>query len=270
MHCNDLPSKDILNSNLTGVSTPALSLSLKYAPVEAEWVSIKRSEIAAEKDTPRSHFDALSRDMQRNCTIVSVKGVGYFKNGPGTSRPTAAKLSKETGSPPSVISLIHPPPGGFHGPILASSVVLAGESCGAYITFHGQTFAPVPIPAGATFLNPQADLASCLPSWNENREFDIWSESALYVKPGFPVDAIWPSNPPREELYCGASFFAHPMVSPCTTKSWVDSPPLWFGVGQERLADSAMVVAQTAASDGVCAFCGISTKQCHIVGHSSC
>jgi acetyl esterase/lipase len=166
------------------------------------------------------------------------------------------------------LSLLRPPPGVFHDPIPASSIVLAGESCGASIilgflqvllqlrsqsiTFNNQTFAPVPIPAGATVLSPQADLALCLPSWNTNCDFDIWSESAPYVKPDFPADAIWPSNPPREELYCGASFFAHPMVSPCTAKSWAGSPPLWFGVGQERMADSAMVVAQTAASDGVC------------------
>jgi acetyl esterase/lipase len=166
------------------------------------------------------------------------------------------------------LSLLRPPPGAFHGPVPSSSIVLAGESSGACIilgllqvllqlrsqtiTFHGQVFAPVPMPAGATVLSPHADLGLCLPSWNVNRDFDIWSESAPYTKPDFPADAIWPSNPPREELYCGASLFAHPMVSVCTAKSWEGSPPLWFGVGQERMADSAMVIAQTAARAGVC------------------
>lgn len=214
----------------------------------------------------------------------------FSSNGLGTARPTAVRLSKETGgrvisldyrlAPQSAfpsqildllhlyLSLLHPPPGAFHDPIPSSSIVLAGESAGACIilgflqlllqlrlqtiAFHGHTFAPVPMPAGATVLSPQADLALCLPSWNTNRDFDIWSESAPYIKPDFPSDAIWPSNPPREELYCGASLFAHPMVSPCTANSWAGSPPLWFGVGQERLADSAMIIAQTAARDDVC------------------
>ena len=64
--------------NLADVSTPPPSLSLKSAPVEAEWVSIKRSAIVVENDTPRSHFDALSRDMHRKCTVVFVTGDGYL------------------------------------------------------------------------------------------------------------------------------------------------------------------------------------------------
>ncbi|KAF2112616.1 Alpha/Beta hydrolase protein [Lophiotrema nucula] len=276
--------------NLADINTLPSSLSLESAPVVAEWVSMKRGALAAEDDTPKSHFYALSRDVQSNCTVVFVHGGAFFSNGLGSSRPTAAKLSKESGGrvialdyrlapqtafPNQILdllhlylSLLHPPPGAFHDAVPSSSIVLAGESSGACIvlgllqvllqlrlqtiTFHGQTFAPIPMPAGTTVLSPQADLALCLPSWNTNRDFDIWSESAPYVKADFPADAIWPSSPPREELYCGASLFAHPMVSVCTAKSWAGSPPLWFGVGQERMADSAMIVAQTAARDGVC------------------
>lgn len=64
--------------NLTDANTPPQSLSLTSAPVEAEWVSIKRSALKAENDTPKAHFDALSRDMQRDCTVVFVHGGGYL------------------------------------------------------------------------------------------------------------------------------------------------------------------------------------------------
>jgi hypothetical protein len=80
-----IPAEDDANNaveaavrNLTDVNTPPLSLSLKSAPVEAEWVSIKRSALAAENDTPKSHFDALSRDTQSNCTVLFVHGGGYL------------------------------------------------------------------------------------------------------------------------------------------------------------------------------------------------
>ncbi|KAF1975778.1 alpha/beta-hydrolase [Bimuria novae-zelandiae CBS 107.79] len=253
-------------------------------------VSIKRSPVATEEDTPKSRFDALKSDAQSNCTVVFVHGGGFFSNGLGSSRPTATRLSKESGgrvivldyrlAPQSTfpnqildlfhiyLSLLRPPPGAFHEAVSSSAIVLAGESAGASIilgllqvllqlrsrsiTFHGQTFDPVPMPAGIAILSPQAGISLCLPSWEANRDFDIWSDSPPYLKADFPTDAIWPSNPPREELYVGASLFAHPMVSVCTAKSWAGSPPMWFGVGQERMADSAMIVAQTAARDGAC------------------
>jgi len=67
----------------------------------------------------------------------------------------------------------------------------------------------------------------------------------------FPTDSIWPSTPPRGHIYGDVSLLAHPLVSPSTAKDWTGAPPIWMAVGEERLADSAKVVAQTAKSQGV-------------------
>ena len=213
------------------------------------------------------------------------------QNGFGTARPTAAKLSQHSGGRVAVrdyrlapqypfpvaildlfvlyLSLLSPPPNSYHSPIPASSIVIAGESTGAnigisfiqlllqirqkqqYLNFHGHKVC-LPVPAGVTALSCLADQALCLPSWLSNKDFDIYSEQAPFLQPDFPADDIWPSNPPRADVYCEALAISHPLVSPCLAESWKGAPPMWFGVGQERLADPVKLVAQTAAKDGVC------------------
>jgi hypothetical protein len=64
--------------SLADVDTLPSSLPLESVPVVAEWVSIKRGALAAEDDTPKSRFDALSRDVQSNCTVVFVHGGGFL------------------------------------------------------------------------------------------------------------------------------------------------------------------------------------------------
>jgi acetyl esterase/lipase len=232
-----------------------------------------------------SHFRFLTTSRRDTLILTDL----FSSNGLGSARSTAARLSEGSGGrvislgyrlAPQIafpnqildllvlyLSLLYPPAGSFHSSIPASSIVLAGESSGGCIvlgfiqallhikskrlSFHGQRLDSIPMPAGITLLCPQVDLALCLPSWERNRDFDIWAESAPYLDPTFPTDAIWPSNPPREELYCPASFFSHPMVGSCTAESWKGAPPMWFGVGQERLVDASLVIAQTAVRRGV-------------------
>lgn len=164
------------------------------------------------------------------------------------------------------LTLIYPPAGALHEPVPVESIVIAGESAGACISlgflqlllflkgqdiqFHGKRVR-VPLPAGVTTVSNQGDQALCLPSWKTNSQYDIWDESAPFLEPDFPADSVWPSNPPREDIYTSASLFSHPMASPCTAVSWKGSPPLWFAVGQERLADSSKIIAQTAHNEGV-------------------
>ena len=40
-------------------------------------------------------------------------------------------------------------------------------------------------------------------------------------------------------------------MSPAAARNWSGCPPLWLVMGQERLADSGKVIAQTAARQGV-------------------
>lgn len=43
----------------------------------------------------------------------------------------------------------------------------------------------------------------------------------------------------------------HPLISPCMVRDWSGSPPLYIVSGQERIADSAKLIAQKAVRQGV-------------------
>ena len=164
------------------------------------------------------------------------------------------------------LSLLYPPPGPFHEPVPASTIVFAGDSAGANlalsliqviqstvgskIKFHGKDI-DLPLPCGVTMLSAGLDLTLALPSWVSNALLDVIGESWPFLAPNFPACSIWPSNPPRGHLYCDIDMLCHPLVSPATQKSWHGAPPMWFASGQERFADSAKAVAETAARQGV-------------------
>ncbi|KAL9105572.1 MAG: hypothetical protein Q9227_009273 [Pyrenula ochraceoflavens] len=267
------------------------SLSLHTSSVNAEWVAAKTDPKARVKDTPKDRYEALMGDVTKQGTIILVHGGAFFTNGLGTSRPTAAKLAKETGyrvlvldyrlAPQSAfpsqildlfilyLSLLSPPPGSYHRPIPASSIVIAAESAGACISlsflqvllqiqqqnqqirFHGRTV-DIRNPAGILMVSCVGEQSLALPSWTTNKEYDIFRDQAPFLQPEFPADEIWPSDPPRADVYCDASMLPHPLVSPSLCENWHGAPPMWFAVGQERLADSSMLIAQTAARQGVC------------------
>ena len=219
------------------------------------------------------------------------------QNGLGNSRSNAAKLAKATGSRVVVVDyrlapqsafpaqlldilvlylqLLNPGPNCFHGPLPASSIILAGESVGgnlalaftqllltvrrlqqdpdnslpSTLTPDGATM--FPLPAGVTTVSALTDYTLSLPSWQRNAHLDIWEESAPFLRSNFPTDDIWPSTPPRVDPYCSAAALTHPLVSPCLAPSWAGAPPMWFAMGEERLLDGAALIAQIAARNGV-------------------
>lgn len=79
------------------------------------------------------------------------------------------------------------------------------------------------------------------------------------MRPGYPVQSIWPSNPPREHFYCTARMLPHPLVSQ------VSAPPekwkgmagekgtdVWFCTGGgEMEVDSVKMVARDLKGQGV-------------------
>ncbi|KAL9625195.1 MAG: hypothetical protein Q9160_000597 [Pyrenula sp. 1 TL-2023] len=271
------------------------STSLQVSSVGAEWVGIKSDSRATVKKTLRNsqsdRYDTLMRDVRGSETIIYVHGGAFCLNGLGTSRPTAARLAKESGcrvlvldyrlSPRSAfpaqildlfilyLSLLSPPAGSYHSRIPASSIVIAAESAGASISlafiqvllyakrqsttlqFNGHRVG-ISNPAGVALLSCAGEHSQALPSWTINGEHDILRDRPPFPKPDFPADDIWPSEPPRADVYCSASLLTHPLVSPSLCKNWQGAPPLWFAVGQERFADSSALIAQTAARQGVC------------------
>jgi hypothetical protein len=67
----------------------------------------------------------------------------------------------------------------------------------------------------------------------------------------FPACSVWPTSPPRKNLYTTDALLTHPLVSPLAAKSWAGSPPLFIETGQELLTDEDKYIATLAARQGV-------------------
>ena len=167
------------------------------------------------------------------------------------------------------MSLLAPPPGSPHGAVPASSIILAGDSSGACLALtllqvllilrrqnlasnvdhHGRKV-DIELPAGVTLISAVGELTNSLPSYKRNASADVFPDILPYIQPGFPPCKIWPSEPPRGNLYCDAPTLCHPLASPMASKDWTGSPPIFFASGQEMIVDAVKVIAQTAFNQG--------------------
>ena len=171
------------------------------------------------------------------------------------------------------LSLLYPPPDSYHAPVSASHIVFSGDSAGGglcfallqlllqlnrsttakSISFHGQTITlPLPLPAGCATQSPWLDVTRSMPSINANAEYDYLPPPLTRDKAStFPACEIWPTDPPRGDLYCDTSMLCHPLVSPLAAKDWTGSCPLFIGYGEEMLSDESKIVASRATKQGV-------------------
>ena len=174
------------------------------------------------------------------------------------------------------LSLLYPPLGAYHTPVPASCIVLTGDSSGANmclaliqtilefgreqstekptIRFNGRDVA-LPVPAGVATLSAYGEIARALPSWTTDRQYDIFNfdpkNPIIWTRPDFPADAVWPSSPPRGDLYCDSTMLCHPLVSPAIAQDWTGAPPMLLLLGEEKLADCINLIAQRATAQGV-------------------
>lgn len=179
----------------------------------------------------------------------------------------------------SYLSLISPPPGSFHQPVKPSSIVFAGDSAGGglstallllllhlrrsnitHVQFHGQSV-EIGVPAGIAVNSPWLDITHSLPSIQANARYDyLMGVDPERAQPdGPPPDEIWPTSPPRAEVYCNASMVTHPLVSPCSASVdlWDGTPPIWMVCGEELLTDNATAAArQIHQAGGIVHFVG--------------
>lgn len=72
---------------------------------------------------------------------------------------------------------------------------------GAPIRFHNRKVA-FQMPAGLTLLSIAGEVTQALPSWMGNAKYDILRNAAPTAQPDLPKDSVWPSQPPRSDLYC--------------------------------------------------------------------
>ena len=171
------------------------------------------------------------------------------------------------------LSLLYPPPvESFHDPVPASHIVFAGDSAGGNlclslvqlllqinrstsksIQFHNHTIAlPLPLPAGCSTLAPWLDITRSMPSITTNAQYDYLPPPLTRERAStYPPCEVWPTDPPRGDLYSDTFFLAHPLVSPVAAKDWTGSCPLWFCYGEEMMADEVQIVASKAAKQGV-------------------
>ncbi|MCJ1376668.1 hypothetical protein MMC20_007913 [Loxospora ochrophaea] len=176
----------------------------------------------------------------------------------------------------SYLSLLSPPPNSPHGPISASHIVLAGDSAGGNlamsllqlllqlhrssptdpsspptIRFHGKDV-PIPLPAGVATTSAWLDMTRSMPSLVTNYHYDYLTPASVGdAAAHFPPCAVWPTDPPRGDLYSDDSMLCHPLVSPLAAKDWSGSCPLWMGYGQEMLVDEGKIAARRASRQGV-------------------
>ena len=166
------------------------------------------------------------------------------------------------------LSLLYPSPSSPHGPVDASRIVFAGDSAGGVlllcviqillhtashepILFHSHSVSlPIPAPAGIAVLSLPGDFSQSLPSYETHRVNDLFLEVPWYHL-DYPSCPIWPTNPPRPDVYCPSSSFLHPLVSLALAKDWAGTPPIWLASGEELFADGAKAVARRAALQGV-------------------
>lgn len=166
------------------------------------------------------------------------------------------------------LSLIIPPPHSPHQPIDPSTIVFAGDSSGANllyallqiirvtrqhppITVHGHTVKfPLPFPAGLATLSSHGDPLVSLPSYWLNRVNDLYLEIP-WSHPSYPKCELWPTNPPRSQIYATTRAHAHPFITPALPHNCCGMPPMWFAVGDEQFVDASRTVARRAAQQGV-------------------
>ncbi|KAL2797395.1 hypothetical protein BJX66DRAFT_335012 [Aspergillus keveii] len=72
-----------------------------------------------------------------------------------------------------------------------------------------------------------------------------------YLQKSFPTCSIWPTHPPRTDLYAEPGMLCHPLASPAASEDWSGSCPIWMAGGQEQTIDAALLVTQRASAQGV-------------------
>ncbi|OAG06093.1 alpha/beta-hydrolase [Paraphaeosphaeria sporulosa] len=169
------------------------------------------------------------------------------------------------------LSLLHPGKDAMHKPVSAQNIVFAGDSSGGNLVlsllallqhlrdhaagrvrFRDQ-WIDVPLPAGVATLYPHCDHAMSFASHIRNRPYDIFILDLLpHLQPNYPSCDIWPTKPPREDIYADARTLLHPLVSVAIAPAWSanNMPPMFIATGQEKLTDEQYYLAKRAEKAG--------------------
>jgi acetyl esterase/lipase len=236
-------------------------------------------------------YTELMKEVTSSATILYFHGGAHYLLDPASHRPTTSKLAKLTkgrclsvryrlapqnpfpaallDSLVSYFTLLYPTPGSFHTPIKPEHIVFSGDSAGGNlcmallqtllelrrqnikIRWNGED-REVPLPAGIACNSPWIDITHSSPSCETNAKYDYLPARSAHPKGmEFPPCPIWPSDPPRRNIYAEDAVICHPLVSPLAAKTWEGSCPLWIETGEELLSDEDKHLAMKAARQGV-------------------
>ena len=236
-------------------------------------------------------YKELMREVSSPTTILYFHGGAYYMMDPITHRATTKKLAKLTkgrclsiryrlapqnpfpaallDALVSYFTLLYPPAGSFHQAVDPRHIVFSGDSAGGNlclallqtllefrrqglkVQWNGE-MRDVPLPAGVALCSPWADITHSSPSCETNRNYDYLPARSVHPEGmEFPKCKVWPTEPPRKNLFAEDAVLCHPLVSPLAAKSWEGSCPLYIETGQELLTDEDKYVAMRAASQNV-------------------
>ena len=172
------------------------------------------------------------------------------------------------------LTLLHPPAGPtvYHSAIPARNLVLTGDSVGAnlclgllqtilslarqqsrsppILRWNGNDVA-LHLPGGVALISPWIDPTYSLPSFEINQKTDYIPLTPLWEVPGFPQCNVWPTDPPRGDLYCDTSCLVHPLVNPAAVEVWRGGPSMLVVGGEEVATDGIKIVVKQAHEQGV-------------------
>ncbi|KAL2813519.1 lipase/esterase [Aspergillus granulosus] len=256
-------------------------------PVTAEWTGYRATKVANAPEPNISEEEKYRRLMNMTTspvTLLYFHGGAYYLMDPASHRGVVSEYARLTGGRALslldallvYLSLLYPPDGTLHDPVKPEHIVLGGDSSGGNLAlallqtvrqlhkssrenndsgptvfFHGRPVT-IPIPAGLALISPTLDLTRSLRS---PTPYDYLAPSSPTHNPvtSSPPCGIWPSDPPRADLFTTASALTHPLVSPlaATQESWKDSPPIFLSCGEEMISTECKVFASILARQGV-------------------
>jgi len=237
-------------------------------------------------------YTEMMKEVSAPATILFFHGGAYYLMDPCTHRGVTAKLAKLTkgrvlsvryrlapqnpfpaallDALVSYLYLLYPPEGSLHQPVEAKHVVFSGDSAGANLStvlllliltlrrqnrkifWNGQE-RQVPLPGGVALNSPWMDITCSSPSNLKYACYDYLPSHGSHPNGlEWASDDLWPTTPPRTNLFADDDVILHPLVSPLAAPAsvWEGSCPVWFCTGWELLNDEDRAVASRMAQAG--------------------